>query len=60
MLGTVRSPADHRIQAFLDDYLRDVSPHVAAQVPGSTFLLDRPGLARVMSLPYGSDTFGSP
>ena len=56
MLGNLLCPADRRIQAFLDDYLRDVCPGGAAQLPGNTFLLDRPGLARVMSLPLGGDT----
>ena len=60
MLGNLLCPADRRIQAFLDDYLKDVCPGGAAQIPGNTFLLDRPGLARVMSLPLSSDTFTSP
>src|ERR1019366_3889547 len=57
MLGNLLCSADQRIQAFLDNYLKDVDPHGAAQIPGNTFLLDRPGLARVMSLPQSSDTF---
>jgi hypothetical protein len=57
MLGNLLCPADRRIQAFLDDYLKDVCPNGAAQIPGNTFLLDRPGLARVMSLPLSGDTF---
>jgi hypothetical protein len=60
MLGHLLCPADRRIQAFLDDYLKYVSPRGAAPLPGNTFLLDRPGLARVMSLPLSSDTFTSP
>ena len=40
--------------------LKDVCQGGAAQIPGNTFLLDRPGLARVMSLPLSSDTFTSP
>ncbi len=60
MLGNLLCPADRRIQAFLDDYLKDVCPRGAAQIPGNTFLLDRPGLARVMSLPLSGDTFSSP
>ena len=51
MLGNLLCPADRRIQQFLDDYLKDVRPNGAAPIPGNTFLLDRPGLARVMSLP---------
>jgi len=60
MLGNLQCPADKRIQGFLDDYLKDVCPGGAAQLPASTFLLDRPGLARVMSLPMSGDTFSSP
>jgi phosphoenolpyruvate carboxykinase (diphosphate) len=60
MLGNLLCPADRRIQSFLDNYLGEVSPNGGAQIPGNTFLLDRPGLARVMSLPLGKDTFSSP
>jgi hypothetical protein len=60
MLGNLLCSADQRVQTFLDDYLKDVRPRAAIQIPGKTFLLDRPGLARVMSLPLSSDTFTSP
>ena len=46
-------PADSRIQAFLDDYLADAAPDGVPRLPSQTFVLDRPGLARVMSLPPG-------
>jgi len=52
-------PVDGRIQAFLDAYL-DGSGAVAPRLPGRTFVLDRPGLARVMSLPAGEDFYSSP
>ena len=35
-------------------------PDGAPRLPGNTFVLDRPGLARVMSLPPGKDTLASP
>src|SRR5580704_1064891 len=60
MLGNLLCPADRRIQTFLTDYLKDACPGGAAQIPANTFLLDRPGLARVMSLPLSSDSFASP
>jgi len=60
MLGNLQCPADRRIQNFLDNYLKDVCPGGATQLPANTFLLDRPGLARVMSLPLSGDTFSSP
>ncbi|MEO7649734.1 MAG: hypothetical protein ABIZ80_04650, partial [Bryobacteraceae bacterium] len=43
-------PTDARIQRFLDAYLAGVCPEGAPRLPSSTFVLDRPGLARAMSL----------
>ena len=60
LLGYRLCPADARIQAFLDAYLHDVMPGGAPRLPGNTFVLDRPGLARVMSLPPDQDTLASP
>ncbi len=60
MLGNLQCPSDRRIQAFLDRTLKDVCPSGAPQLPANTFLLDRLGLARVMSLPLSGDTFASP
>jgi hypothetical protein len=60
LLGYRLCPADSRIQAFLDAYLSDVMPDGAPRLPGNTFVLDRPGLARVMSLPPDQDTLASP
>ncbi len=59
LLGDRLCPADTRIQQFLDAYLKDVSPGGAARLPSNSFVLDRPGLARAMSLPPGSDEFTS-
>ena len=36
MLGNLLCPADRRIQGFLDDYLKDVWPGIAAQLPASS------------------------
>ena len=60
LLGRALCPVDNRIQMFLDDYLKDVAPKGAPRLPSSTFVLDRPGLGRVMSLPAGADSFTSP
>src|SRR5271170_3377752 len=35
MLGNLLCPADERIQGFLDDYLKDVCPGGAAQLPAN-------------------------
>jgi len=60
LLGNRLCPADTRIQSFLDSYLRDVSPHGAARLPVDSFVLDREGMARIMSLPASADFFSSP
>src|ERR1051325_7369174 len=49
-------PADQRIQTFLYDYLQDVP---VTRLPLRTFTLDRPGMARVLSLPADGDEFNS-
>ena len=50
-------PVDQRIQNFLYDYL---DTHAEApRVPTTTLVLDRPGLARVLSLPPGRDSHQS-
>lgn len=60
LLGPAQCAVDCRIQTYLDDYLSDVCPDGAPRLPANTFVLDRPGLARLTSLPAGSDTFLSP
>jgi phosphoenolpyruvate carboxykinase (diphosphate) len=52
LLASYLSPADQRIQTFLYDYLQDIP---VAKLPNHTFVLDRPGLARVLSLPLDRD-----
>jgi len=53
-------PVDSRIQAFLDDFLAGVCPAGAPRLPSLAFSLDRPGMARIMSLPASQDHFSSP
>src|SRR5881628_2501858 len=48
LLASHFCPADQRIQTFLYDYLQDVP---VAKLPARTLTLDRPGMARVLSLP---------
>lgn len=60
LLANSLCPADARIQSFLDSYLRDVCPNGAARLPVDTFVLDREGMARIMSLPASADVFTSP
>jgi len=51
------SPADHRIQAWLEGYLSDIGP--SPRLPARTFILDQAGLARTLSLPAEGDEFSS-
>jgi phosphoenolpyruvate carboxykinase (diphosphate) len=50
--------ADGRIQEFLDDYLAETGE--CPQLPRRTLVLDEPGLARDLSLPFDGDSFTSP
>jgi len=59
LLGNHLCPADDRIQSYLDCYLADICPKGAARLPANTFVLDRAGMARVASLPVGTDHFSS-
>src|SRR5580692_4307402 len=60
LLGDRLCPADTRVQSFLDSYLCDVCPDGAARLPVDSFVLDREGMARIMSLPASGDVFSSP
>lgn len=51
-------PVDQRIQSFLNDYLKDTVDTVP-YLPSHTLVLDRHGLARVLSLPPDADRFES-
>lgn len=57
LLADYLCPSDQRIQDFLDATLADAGG--AARLPGRTFVLDRHGLARALSLPAGRDEFVS-
>src|ERR1700739_1602178 len=56
LLANHLCPVDQRIQTFLFDYLQD-SP--VAKLPLRSLTLDRPGMARVLSLPVDRDQFSS-
>ena len=49
------APVDARIQAYLD---RTYGPG-ATRLPAKTLVLDRPGLARALSVPFGGHEFAS-
>ena len=56
LLANYLCPADNRIQTFLYDYLQDAP---IGRLPNRTFVLDRFGLARSLSLPVGREEFTS-
>ncbi len=56
LLGGRLCPVDNRIQQFLIRYLGKGAP----PLPEHTLVLDRPGLARVISLPAREDHLSSP
>ncbi|MDO8542316.1 MAG: hypothetical protein Q7S40_17900 [Opitutaceae bacterium] len=51
-------PVDQRLQNFLYDQLEGHCP--VARLPATTLVLDRPGLARVLSLPPDADRYENP
>ncbi|MCG1035327.1 hypothetical protein [Polaribacter sargassicola] len=53
------SPADSRIQEFLDDYLKDVSIDKLVKLPNNTLILSKKGQAREASLPPNGNSFVS-
>ena len=57
LLSEYLCPADQRIQDFLDSYLSGTG--VSVRLPNRTFILDRYGLARALSLPVDGDEFVS-
>ncbi len=54
-----RCPADRRIESFLAAYFGDVQLERKLELPAPTFVLDRHGMARELSLPAGSSRYQS-
>jgi hypothetical protein len=52
-------PVDRRIQNFLETYLADQGAENIPRLPSMTYVLDRHGVARELSLPMGQDEFHS-
>ncbi len=59
LLGGHLCPADRRIEAFLTEVLSETCPDGIPKLPANTFVLDRLGLAREMSLPPTGDRFSA-
>ena len=56
-LDSVRSPIDKRIESFLARHFEGVPGVEHLQLPDSTFVLDRHGISRELSLPLNSDLY---
>ena len=52
-------PSDQRIQSFLERYLSDLPAQEIPRLPAMTFVLDRHGVSRELSIPLGEDEFHS-
>lgn len=57
LLSDHLSPADTRIQNFIDNYLKDLNFEKSIRLPASTFVLNQPGMAREVSLPPDGSSF---
>ncbi len=57
ILAEYRCPADQRIESFLQSYCADVPLADPLRLPNPTFILDRHGIARELSLPESGDLF---
>lgn len=59
LLSAYRCPADQRIQKFINNYLAENGVQEHIELPGATFILDEPGMARELSLPLNGTHFHS-
>ncbi|MFV0553204.1 MAG: hypothetical protein ACK5LR_00695 [Mangrovibacterium sp.] len=59
LVGDTLSPAGTRVKNFLDSYLADVEDGFDMKFPYNPFVLDRYGLARIVSLPPNADYYES-
>ena len=59
LLADYRCPADERIESFLAQHFGDLVGDKPLRLPARTFILDRHGLARELSLPADGDHFES-
>lgn len=57
LLSETLSPIGNRIQSFLDDFLKDVPGDNTILFPSQQFVLDRHGLARMLSIPPDADIY---
>ena len=60
LLSGYLPPVDKRIQSFLNEYLSDLGDATIPSLPSNTFVLDRYGMARELSLPPEGHVHSSP
>ncbi|MEI6876287.1 MAG: hypothetical protein WCL50_14290, partial [Spirochaetota bacterium] len=60
LLGDMLPPSDRRIQTFLDSYLQELGVDNLPRLPSNTFILDRYGMGRELSIPPDSHRHDSP
>ena len=59
LLSDYRCPADQRIQDYLNNYLARNGVDATVSLPGETFTLNSPKIARELSLPFGRNEYKS-
>nr|MDA3861964.1 hypothetical protein [Melioribacteraceae bacterium] len=59
LLSKYLSPADYRIQTFLNKYFENIIDPEKIKLPQTTFELDRHGIARILSIAPDSNLFES-
>jgi hypothetical protein len=59
LLANYHCKVDQRIQGFIKRYIADLDINDVPTLPTQTFILDRHGVARELSLPMDSDEFHS-
>ncbi len=58
--GQIINPVDLRIQAFLNDYLKDIEYDKSIRIPTDSLVIDEPGMARELSMPPDRDEYINP
>ncbi len=56
----VINPVDKRIQNFINQYLSDVEFEKSIRIPFDSFVLDKPGIGREVSLPPDKNSYSTP
>jgi len=59
LLSDYRCPADQRVQDYLNAYLSENDVDQSIEIPGTSLIADKPGMAREMSLPFNGNHFHS-